>query len=196
MQAEPRKIFAACARLEAKTGLRRIFARLARAVGLQTRTDASPKLLFAHPVERLTFQNHLIYELHRGQPGREYLPLAGVEILRKLSWRERSDDSCEYRFELNAAPDNFWQSLFQRFFPGLQARFDSRTLIVVCAAAELEATFQSVKQAMLLANAWYAEEREMLIAQIIPLDAQRRAAVELEENRRRGLQMQFESLEL
>src|SRR5262245_29057319 len=71
--------------------------KLARALGF-TSSKGPKRPRIAHPVESLIFHNFAIYEIYRGQPGRQYMSLNDVEVLRKLSFRELGGGQCEYRF--------------------------------------------------------------------------------------------------
>src|SRR6476661_2154774 len=72
--------------------------RLGRALGIQP-TEEPQRPRIPHPVDQLIFHNFTICELHRGQPGREYMSLNDVEIVRRNSFRELNGGLCDYRFE-------------------------------------------------------------------------------------------------
>jgi hypothetical protein len=69
-------------------------------------------------------------------------------------------------------------------------------MLLICRPADLEPSYQRSKGAIAQANQWYAEERERLISIVIAKDEERRAAEELEQNRRLGLRRQFDYLPL
>ena len=149
-----------------------------------------------HSLDRLTLHEGAICEIHRGQPGRLYLVFSDVEVVRKLSFHELNHGQCEYRFELNGPPDLVWRCYFRSLLPGFPARIDARVLTLLCSPAELESSYEQVKEAIAWANAWHAEEWEELIEIVTARDEELRAAREMEENRRTGLQRQFDYLPL
>jgi hypothetical protein len=149
-----------------------------------------------HPLERLVFHNFTIYELHRGHPGRQYLSLPDVEVVRKLGWRELGNGQCEYRFELNAAPDSIWHCFYKCLLSDSVARFENKTMVLVCFPADLESAYEQIKEAMAGANVWHADERDELIEQVQALHETELAAREREEARKLGLCQQFDELQL
>jgi hypothetical protein len=165
-------------------------------MGASPRQALPDKPAILHPVEKLTLHNCGLFELYRGQPARPYLPLPDIEVVKKVSLSELGDGRCEYRFELNATTDGTWRCFFQRLFPSTEARLDNKFLMIVCTPQALEAIYYVVKEAMLVANEWYANDRDLLIPLVMALDEHRRAVTELEENRKLGLRNQFEGLEL
>jgi hypothetical protein len=167
--------------------------RLKRALGL--RPVPPPELPdLPHPLESLTFCNGTVCQMHGTQLGGEYMALSGIEVVRKHSFSELDDERCEYRFELNLATDSIWRWMFQQPAPRLPVRFEGRVMVLTCLPADLEGSYRRIKQAIARANVWYARERERLIPQVIAQDEERQAARELEQNRRVGLQRQFECL--
>jgi len=169
---------------------------MCRALGAQPEQVLPEKPTVLHPVEKLTLHNCSLFELYRGQPARPYLSLPAIGVLNKVSLIELQDGLCEYRFELNAMPDGIWKCFFQRLFPSARARYDANFLMIVCEPEELEETYSEIKDAMLMANEWYAEDRDHLIPLVMALDEHRQALAEMEENRRLGLRNQFEGLEI
>ncbi len=171
------------------------FEKLARMLGFGSpRPPHRPAI--RHALERLTLHNGAICEIHRGQPGRPYLFPGGVEVVRKLSFRELNHRQCEYRFELNGPTDLVWRCFIRTLLPGFPVRIDGKVMALLCSPAELESSYEQVKEAMAWANAWHAEEWEELIAKVSARDEELRAAREMEENRRTGLQRQFDYLPL
>jgi len=179
-----------------KGWLRRFMNGISRALKSQPEPALPIKPTILHPVEKLTLHNCGLFELYRGEPARPYLPLPGIWVVNKLSLVELKEGLCEYRFELNAVPDTIWKCFFQRVFPSTQARFDHKYLMIVCKPDELEGTYFEIKDAMLMASEWYAEDRDQLIPLVMALDEHRQAQAELEENRKLGLRNQFEGLPL
>jgi hypothetical protein len=168
---------------------------LCRALGLiPVRPAARPDL--PHPLENLTFCNGTIYQMHGGQLGGEYMPLSGIEVVKKISFEERDDEQCEYRFELNMATDSIWRWMFQKPAPRLPVRFEGRVMVLTCLPTNLDGTYQRVKEALARANLWYAQEREQLIPRVIAQEEEQEAARELKQNRKLGLQRQFDGLQL
>ena len=78
----------------------------------------------------------------------------------------------------------------------MPVRFESNVMVLTCHHADLELSYHKVKEAILQANLWYEEEWEELVAQVTAVDAERRLARELEENRKTGLRRQFEGLQI
>ena len=169
---------------------------MGRVLGAEPELSIPNKPNVLHPVEKLTLHNCALFELYRGQPARPYLPLPPIEVVKKISLTELRDGLCEYVFELNAAADGTWRCFFQRLYPSTQARFDNKYLMLVCTPAALEAIYPAVKDAMEIANYWYAEDRDCLIPLVMALDEHRHAQQEMEENRKLGLRNQFEGLPL
>jgi hypothetical protein len=149
-----------------------------------------------HPLENLTFHSGTLCQIQQGQIAAEYMALSGVEIVGKQSLKELNDERCEYRFELNMVTDPIWRLYVNRCLPDVLARFESKVMILTCLPVVLERSYQRIRNAIEQANAWYGEEREQLIATVIDRDEQRRAAREMEQNRKVGLRRQFEHLEL
>jgi hypothetical protein len=119
-----------------------------------------------------------------------------VEVVKKLWFRELDDRQCEYRFELNAAPDSIWLCFFRRLFSDLSVRIENKTLVVVCFPADLEPTYEQIKDAMAWANLWHAEERDALIEKVQAQQEAEQATRELEENRKHSLKRQFDELQI
>ena len=178
----------------ATKSLFRQLGRLTQALFKASKPSVKPTVV--HPLERLTFYNGTIYEIYQGQIGREYMALSGVEVARKLSLKELEDDRCEYRFELNLPTDAIWRRYFKNRLPGCPVQFEGKTMILTCLPKDLEAHYQRIKTAFAEANYWYAEEREQLIPTVTDKDEERRAAQEMEENRKLGLRRQFDCLDL
>ena len=149
-----------------------------------------------HSLESLTFFNGTICHVCHERPVGEYLPLSGIEIIGKLSWKELDDERCEYRFAMNLATDLVWRCFFKWVQPELPVSFEGKVLVLTCLPADLELSYQGIKNAIAQANLWYAEEREQLIPQVIARDEARQAAREMEDNRQTGLRRQFEYLEI
>jgi hypothetical protein len=171
------------------------FTKLARLLGLgPPEPPARPPI--RHPLDRLVFHNFAIYELYRGSPGRKYMALSNVEVTRKLSFRELASGECEYRFEVNAAPDPVWDCYVKKLLPDAGVRFENRVLVLVCFSADLETRFEQTRRALAWANFWHTEEREALLARISARDEAEDNAREMEENRRLGLKRQFDNLEI
>jgi hypothetical protein len=185
--------------LTVSPGVRRsailFFRKMVRGLGLSSHKEPQrPKI--PHPVENLIFHNFAIYEIYRGQPGRQYISMADVEVLRKLSFRELETGSCEYRFELKAAPDPIWQFFFKRLSREVAVRFENRTMVLCCLPSQLETNYERLRDAIVMANAWHREEREELLVKINVQIEALQAAQEAEENRRFGLQRQFDGLDI
>jgi hypothetical protein len=149
-----------------------------------------------HPLESLTFYNGTICHVCHERPAGEYLPLSGIEIIGKLSWKELDDERCEYRLVMNLATDLVWRCFFKWVQPELPVSFEGKGLVLTCLPSDLELSYQGIKNAIAQANLWYAEEREQLILRVIARDEAREAAREMEENRQTGLRRQFECLDL
>jgi hypothetical protein len=160
----------------------------------QVRTPAKPTMV--HPLEKLTFHDGAVFEIYQGQPGRPYMSLPEVQVVNKLSLKEIDDRLCEYRFELNVAADVLWQRFFSKVSSPHFVQFAGKNMILTCAPANLEASYQRIKECISWANFWYAKEREQLIAQVLAQDEAHRSAAEMNENRRNGLRRQFEFLPL
>ena len=169
--------------------------RLVRALGFG-QSDTPRRPVLRHPLERLIFHNFAIYEVYRGQPGRLYMSLSNVEIVRKLSLREFDTGQCEYRFELSAPADPIWTFYFRRLAPDLAVRFENKSMVLVCFPPDLESSYSQIKDGFAFANHWHADEREALLKKITAQDEAQQAMREMEENRKRGLQKQFDYLEL
>ena len=162
---------------------------------LKTKPPARPKI--RHCLEKLTFYNGKIYGLRRKQLSKVYMPLPDVEVVKKLSFKELGDGQCEYRFELDAVTDPIWRWFFQKHLSELlSVQFQNNVMVFACRPANLESSYEGIKDAIAQANAWYQEEREDLIPKVIAKDDERLAAREMEENRQLGLQRQFDYLEI
>jgi hypothetical protein len=171
------------------------FSRLARALGFGP--PESPKRPeVRHPFGRLVFHNFAIYELYRGQPGRQYMALTNVEVVNKLSLREFETGQCEYRFELSTAVDAIWLGFFKRLLPDTNVRVENKTMVIVCFPSDLELAYEQTKDAVFGANIWHMEEREALLMKITAHNEAQQAMREMEENRKQGLQRQFDGLDL
>jgi len=180
---------------DAGTSLSLHLRRLTRALKFSlVRTPARPAV--AHPLESLTFSNGTIYQLQGEQLAGEYMGLSGIDIVRKLSFRELDEERCEYRFELNSPTDPVWRFYLKKLLPNVTVHFESKVLVLTCRPADLEWSYQRAKTAIAQASHWYGEERERLISRVIAKDEDRRAARELERNRKMGLRRQFEYLQL
>lgn len=162
---------------------------------LNTRPPARPKV--RHCLEALTFYDGKIYGLRRAQLSKVYMPLPDVEVAKKISFTEIDGEQCEYRFELNTATDPIWRWFFQKHLSELLAvQFQNNVMAFACRPANLESSYERIKDAIAQANAWYQEEREGLISKVIAIDDERRAAREMEANRQLGLRRQFDYLEV
>jgi hypothetical protein len=149
-----------------------------------------------HPYETLTFRDGTIHQVHQGQIAGEYMALSGIGVVRKVSLRELGDERCEYRFELNTSTDPVWRLYLKRLLPEVSIQFECQLMTLTCRPADLERSYERTGDAIIQANAWYAEEREQLISEVMARDAERQAAREMEHNRKLGLRRQFECLPL
>jgi hypothetical protein len=154
------------------------------------------KPVISHPLDRLTCYKGTIYEMYQEHPVSEYMPFHSVEVTGKLSLKELANEQCEYRFRLNWELNPIWRSYFKALIRGLTVHFEGAVMGLICFPADLETSYQRVKQAIAQANDWYAVERAALILKVIAKDQERQAAKEMEENRRMGLHRQFGNLEL
>jgi hypothetical protein len=169
--------------------------KIGRALGFNSAKPAARPPI-QHPLENLTFCNGTIHQLHHGQLAGEYMALSGIEVVRKLSLKELDGERCEYRFELNMAPDVIWGLYGKSLLPDISMQFEGQVMVLTCLPACLEWSYQRAKDAIARANLWYAEEREQLISRVLARDEDRQAAKELERNRKLGLRRQFECLQL
>jgi len=171
------------------------FTRLSRLLGFSApRTPRRP--LLNHPIDELTVFNGVLCRVHPDQISTEYMDLPEIEVVRKVSLRELEDGRCEYRFELNSATDGFWRFYYKRLVPDVAVQFEGPGLVMVCFPAELEASYQKVRDGIAWANGWYGEELGRLVPLVMARDEERQAAREMEMNRKIGLRRQFDYLEL
>lgn len=150
----------------------------------------------SHPMLRLSFKDGTLWALCESGATREYMPLSGVEITAKRSFRAKQDGRCEYRFELNLAVDAAWERFFTQVDCPISVKFSGREIVLNCRPEKLESSYAALKTGIERANAEYARERENLIARIIAMEEGMSAVREEETRRALDLRQGFERLEL
>ena len=102
----------------------------------------------------------------------------------------------EYPFRLSATPDFVWCELLKTHQRIVPMRIEGNTLTIKCEPDFLPQEYAVVKDAIVLANRDYEEEKRQLLA-LLQKDADAETQAAEEDNQRRAkLQKDFDDLEL